>query len=342
MERIRTSVNVRGLGVGVLLAAGFMMPAANSEAVQPMQKTRQSAQASSDWELQWKETFDGNTLDERWEAVDNTSYKWDRFSQYRKIGQRVANGNLEIIIRGHCVAPGEDMTLANVQVEPCDANEVRSYSAGRVEQVIPDITGDYRIDMTIKLPTDPDGDPQEGIRFAGWRNNIDKEDPDSLNVGYCDEYSTTATAEGDLIEYYPEEDVDTVRASHHKWCEGGDMTEVPRTKRFRDGWLSKFHVYTEERIGNRVTYMIDGEKLRLRGIKGKTRYADKPSDFKGVSPKEQRMTDEYANSVIFDGRVFTNPDAPSAAFRAPDPTQPFYTQRMKVAEISVSVPSHQR
>lgn len=329
------TTRVRLLLSGVALAAVSLVGAEASHA--------EARAKGSEWELAWRDTFDGNTLGNRWEVVDHESYEWDRFSQYYSHAQKLRGGNLVITLRQHCVADSEvGLTLANAQVEPCGPDEHTMYSAGRVEQAIPDIEGDYRIDMKIKMPRDPRGTPQQGIRFAAWRNNITKNDPDSANAGYCTTGSTTPTGEGDLIEYYPEDGVDKVRAAHHRWCEDGQMSEVSRVKRFPDGWLSKFHVYSEERIDGRVTYSVDGERIQLRNT-NKTRYADKPRDFHGVTHSEQITVDQYPNSIIFDSRVFVDAHAASPIFRPPDPTQPFHPQHMKISEVSVySIESRSR
>ena len=334
MER-RTSIlrnaNLRRVGVGVLVTSGLMGASTENVAqatVAPEVK-RTPGKPSPEWEVQWKETFDDPTLSDRWKTMDNTSYPWETFADYRAIGAKVLRGNLEIIARAHCVAPGEDMTMANAQEGPCGQGTERRISTGRVEQAIPDIEGDFRIDIVAKMQV-PKIEGQVA-QFSWWTTNID-ETPGSGNEGFCDVNSATATEEIDIAELHGD---GIVRVNHHAYCKNGDLPDIPRSKKLTAKELSKFHTYTVEHIRNKTRFLFDGVAIKLRKKYG-NRSADKRSDFTGVTNDEFRAIDQYPHHLIFDVTAFKDPFAESPAFRAPDPNLPYPTQKARITEVTVS------
>lgn len=334
MEKVRTYSNVRKFGVGVVLAVGLTNPntsvAANTASAPEARPA--SGKPSPEWDVQWKETFDGTTLSDRWKTMDNTSYPWETFADYRAIGAKVLKGNLEIIARAHCVAPGEDMTMANAQEEPCGEGTERRISTGRVEQAIPDIEGDFRIDIVAKMQ-EPEIKDQVA-QFSWWTTNID-ETPNSGNEGFCDLNSVTATEEIDIAELHGD---GMVRVNHHAYCKNGDLPDMPRSKKLTAKVLSKFHTYTVEHIRNKTRFLFDGVAIKLRKKYG-NRSADKRSDFPGVTNDEFKAMDQYPHHLIFDVTAFKDPYAASPAFRAPDPNLSYPTQKARITEVTVSTPT---
>ncbi len=332
MELIKQKPNVataRRYGAGVLLAMGLAtVPVGFTEASTThasIDAAKPShTQPKQDWNLVWQDSFNARVLDERWEVITNDSEIWDHFAQYRQFGVALRNDRAIISSRRHCTLPGEEMSLGNAQVEVCPEGTSTQYSSGRLSEVIPSISGNYRIEVEAKLPLG------KGARGAIWANNLEDND-EGLNGGYCIEGSTTPTAEIDLIESYGE---DVARASHHVHCEDGELAQVPRVKRFKPGWLKKVHLFSVEKIGNRTTFYVDDEPMRVNGSSPK-QFVDMPRDFKEVTRSEYLQAYTYPYGMVFDTRVFDDMNEPNPLFKPPSSGVPFSTKELKIDAIRV-------
>jgi|GEM_PF-2188545 len=298
------------------VALGPMAPNYYASA-EALENAKPRQHSDTDWKRDWKDDFVGDSLSGDWKVMDNTSVEYERFAQYRAFAVTVRGSKLVITSRRHCVAPGEDVSLANAQEDPCPPGTSTEYSSGRVEQVIGNITGDYRVDVKARAPR------EKGARVAIWMNNIE-DDRGGLNGGYCIEGSETPTKELDLYEGFGDP---RVRASHHAFCKDGDTAEISRVAKFTDGWMKRAHVYSVEKVGRSVTFSADGELLPIRGSRGQS-FVDKPRDFPDVTLPEYLQADAYPQGMIFDTRVFDDPDAASRLFRPPDPTVPFAPKKL--------------
>lgn len=299
---------------GVAVASAAMQPSYANEGVR-----KDERQLEDDWKLEHRERFDGTQLPDSWEVIERDDERGSRFMQYQPFNVRISNGKAVITSRRHCLDPGEQASLSNTQVEPCDDGKITSYTSGRIEAVEHDIGGDFKLEVTAKMPLGR-------TRGEVWLNNLD-ETPGSGNEGYCIE-GTTSTAEIDLMESYGD---DVARASHHVHCDNGEIAEVSRKKRFPKGWLKKIHTYGVERIGGKMTFYVDGTPIPLR--EDKDRVTDTPRDFEGVSLEQFYATYEHDFGFIFSTYVFDDPSSTSRSFAPPSPDEDFTTQKMHIFDV---------
>lgn len=329
MERIQESFRVRRFGIGVLLSVGvFNLGTHDAHAYGGSETSRQTLdKPSRDWDLQTRDTFNDDVIGSYWETMDDDSFPWDRFSQYRQFAVKERGGKLVLTTRRHCLNPDEEMTLANAQTEPCAPGETESYSAGRVEG-LHDIQGDFKVTVKARMPLG-----RVGTREAIWMNNL--QEMGQPNGGYCIEGSIEPNNEKDLVENYGDR---RVRASHHMYCRDGEMSEVPRTARLSKKERSKFNEYTVVHIGNKTEFFVNDRPVSL--LKNKKKSIDTPRDFEDVSRSEYRATQQYLEGLIFCTRAFDDPAASSKLFRAPDPAKPFPARHMKIDDVSVYALDH--
>jgi hypothetical protein len=328
MELVNEATNntcARRFGLSVLLAAGMMLnqPVSHADA-----NPSDSRPHTKGWKLQWKDTFNDGIISDRWKVMDDTSFPWDRFSQYRQFNSDERGGNLILTSRRHCLTPGEDMTLTNAQTEPCAPGETERYSAGRVEQAVKDIEGDFKVTVRVKMPLG-----KIGTREAIWMNNL--QDMGEPNGGYCIEGSSEVEGssepndEKDLVEWYGDR---KVRASHHLYCEDGELAEVPRARKIRAKQMKKYNEYTVTRIGNKTEFFVNDRAIPL--LQSKKRSFDTPRDFDGVSNAEYWTTRQYLEGMIFCTRAFDE-KTENPLFSRPDSSKPFPERSMKIDKISV-------